>query len=481
MSEASAIAPAPAPAAAPSGERRTTPPGLQELLDALADAGHEAWLSGQVARALFLGADGADARRADILTTAPEAAIAGLVRGFAGEGGTRPVPGGVRMAIPSGEWAIQITTLRTSLPPYRWFKERRLTGIERDLATREITLHAVAIARDGSPVDPFGGVADLRAGQIKTIVPHGQVFRESGRWLLKVARHVAWYGFPASAALVQSARRDAGGIMDVPSSEWRQALERILMSDHVMDGLNFLREGRILGYMLPEIAAMIGFHESCRVHHKDLWAHTIQVIHQAEKNAYVRWAALMHDIGKVPTRTVNRQGKVHFFRHEELGAHMFLGIAHRLQMSEEDAERIHYIIRNHSRVNLYESSWTDSAVRRLIRDCSERLGELMAFSRADFTTKRADRAAELRRQLVELAERIERIQAEDARICPLPSGLGQAIMEHFQIGPGRHIGDLRAWLEAEVEAERVAAGGDSEVYLQHIDAHRDRAPLPDAP
>jgi len=258
------------------------------------------------------------------------------------------------------------------------------------------------------------------------------------------------------------------------------ALGRILMSDHVMAGLNFLREGRILGYILPEIAAMIDFHETCRVHHKDLWAHTIQVIHQAEKNAYVRWAALMHDIGKVPTRTVNRNGKVHFFRHEELGAHMFLGIAYRLAMSDEDMERIHYIIRNHSRVNLYESSWTDSAVRRLIRDCGERLDELMAFSRADFTTKRVSRAAELRRQLVELEQRIDQLTAEDAQVCPLPSGLGQHIMTYFKVAPGRHIGEIRVWLEAEVEAERIPAGGEPEVYLQHVEAHREQFSWPDS-
>jgi poly(A) polymerase len=457
------------------------PSELQILLDAISRAGHSCWLSGEVVRALVLGADGSGARRVDILTTAPEESIAGLVRRFAEEGGTRSVPGGVRMALAKSSSTIQITTLRTSLPTYRWFQEQRLEGIERDLATREITLHAIAIASDGTLVDPHGGVEDLRAGQIKTIVPHGQVFRENGRWLLKVAQHVAWYGFPASAGLLQSAIRDAGGIMDVAPREWCVALGRILMSDHVMDGLNFLREGRILGYILPEIAAMVGFHESCRVHHKDLWAHTIQVIHQTEKNPHVRWAALMHDIGKVPTRTVNRDGKVHFFRHEELGAHMFRGIAHRLEMSEEDEERIQYIIRNHSRVNLYESSWTDSAVRRLIRDCGDRLDELLAFSRADFTTKRASRAAELRRQLVELDERIASISAEDARRCPLPSGLGQHIMKHFQVGPGRHVGDARAWLEAEVEAGRVPAGEEPEVYLEHMEAHRDQVPLPAAP
>lgn len=367
-----------------------------------------------------------------------------------------------------GERVIHIVPIRTGAPPYRWFKETRLTGLDLDLATREITIHALAMDAMGTVHNPFGGLQDLRTRTIGTIIPENRVFRESGAWLLKIAKYVAYYGFEPRRELVRAAAQYAGNILDTPRQTWKAELEKVLLASHVMDGLQFLHDSQVLPYLLPEVEAMIGFHKSCSLHHKDLWDHTKKVIHQAERNAVVRWAALMHDIGKVWTRSVTNDNKVHFFRHEDLGALLFEGVAHRLQLDPEEAARIEYVIRCHSRVNLYETEWTDSAVRRLIRDTEGHLADLIAFSKADFTTKSEVKSQQLRRQIAELERRIEEIQHADAIIPPLPSGLGNVMMESFGLGPGKHIGQLRQWLETEVEQQRIAPHQPAEAYIQYL-------------
>jgi poly(A) polymerase len=182
----------------------------------------------------------------------------------------------------------------------------------------------------------------------------------------------------------------------------------------------------------------------------------------------------MHDIGKIWTRTVNRERKVHFFRHEEFGAMLFLGVAGRLQFDDAFRDRVDYVIRNHSRVNLYDSSWTDNAIRRMIRECGDHMDELVMFSSADFTTKRESKARELRRQLAELHDRMEKIAREDARKPPLPKGIGNAIMEEFSVPPGRELGALRTWLESEIEEGNLAAQADPAIYLKHLSLFPDK-------
>ena len=210
---------------------------------------------------------------------------------------------------------------------------------------------------------------------------------------------------------------------------------------------------------------MVGFHSTCRVHHKDIWDHTKIVTQKAAPNLVVRWAALCHDIGKVWTRRVNKQSKVHFFRHEEHGAMLFESIGYRFGLTEELIGRVSYVIEQHSRVNLYEEEWSDSAVRRLIRDTEGRLGELILFSRADFTTKHKGRIAAIHKSLAELEQRIEEVRALDARVQPLPTGLGNAIIERFGLRPSRLVGDLMKRLEAQVDAGVLPIQGDDSVYL----------------
>lgn len=246
------------------------------------------------------------------------------------------------------------------------------------------------------------------------------------------------------------------------------ALDRILVGEHAPDGLRLLERTGVLGLLLPEVQSLVGFHRSCPAHHKDLWDHTLRVLDRLEADADLRWAALMHDAGKVPTRRVDERGRVQFLRHERVGAWYLRGVAGRLAMPSARTERIAFVIEQHGRVNAYAPDWSDRAVRRLMREAGEALDDLLAFSRADFTTGRRERARRIRSNLRELEQRVERIRREASEQPLLPRGLGHAVRDELGIRPGPELGDWIAWLRERVGAGELPPRAATEVYLQAV-------------
>ena len=343
-------------------------------------------------------------------------------------------------------------------------------SLEQWLQARGVTVDAIAVGVDGQIVDPCGGVADLEAKRIQGTLPTDRLFREDPMSLFAVARVVATTNWVPERQMQRLAFRDSGNLLDTrtDSHRWGESMNVVLLGPFLIAALDWLEDTRALAFTLPEIAAMIGFHKSCAVHHKDLWDHTKIVTNRAVPNLVVRWAALCHDIGKVWTRSVDKDGKVHFFRHEDHGALLYESIAHRFSLDDELTERTSYLIKNHSRVNLYRHDWTDSAVRRLIRQTQGHLSELLSFSAADYTTKRKERIQEMKRLLGEIRARIEHITAQDAKQPPLNKGIGSAIMECFHLRPSRTVGDLKDLLEKTIDEGQLPERADDAVYLEWL-------------
>jgi poly(A) polymerase len=186
----------------------------------------------------------------------------------------------------------------------------------------------------------------------------------------------------------------------------------------------------------------------------------------------VRWAAVLHDIGKVPTRRFLPGGKVTFHGHSEEGVRMFRrGVVHRIGFPDELRQRVEVLILHHLRPGQYDGSWTDSAVRRFHRDMEPFLGDLLDLGRADVTSKRPGKRARCLRMMSELARRIEALAAEDAKPKPLPPGLGNTLMEALGLPPGKHLAELRSRLEALFEKGEVEGGREADYYLAVV---RDR-------
>lgn len=250
----------------------------------------------------------------------------------------------------------------------------------------------------------------------------------------------------------------------------RSRLDRVMMGRDPEGGLDALLAAGALDAMLPEVSAMVGFGDG-EWRHKDVWKHTKQVVRQAVPRIEIRWAALLHDIGKVKTRSISATGEVHFFGHAEVGARMFDRMERRMRLFTKDESlrgSVRFLILHHLRAAQYEESWTDSAVRRFAREMGGNLDDLLCLSRADITTKRPEKKRRGLQNISNLAERIRKLAAEDAIVPPLPGGVGDEIMKAFGIPPSRLVGELKRSLELAIEAGEIAPHLESAAYVQFL-------------
>ncbi|MCU0660712.1 MAG: HD domain-containing protein [Myxococcota bacterium] len=249
----------------------------------------------------------------------------------------------------------------------------------------------------------------------------------------------------------------------------KRELDELLMAPRPDRGLEALRRSGLLPEILPEVAALVGFGEGIR--HKDVWEHTKKVVRQSRCRLVLRWAALLHDIGKVPTRRFESDGQVTFIGHPEAGARMFRKIARRLAFPSEQAALVRFLIAEHLRASAYQHDWTDSAVRRFAREAGDSLEDLLDLARADMTSKYEEKVRRGLALIDSLASRVAQIQAEDSKPAALPKGLGNAILARYPHRPGRWLGALMQRLCEEVEAGNLGLQAQAEHYLEAIDAH----------
>ncbi len=256
----------------------------------------------------------------------------------------------------------------------------------------------------------------------------------------------------------------------------RLPLDELMTARHADLGLDALLASGFLDSLLPEVEALVGFGDG-EWRHKDVWKHTKQVVIQSVPKLEVRWSALFHDIGKTRTRSVSPNGEVHFFGHAEVGARMFNKMERRQPLCAADQslqDEIHFLVLHHLRAACYSPTWTDSAVRRFAREMGPHMQDLLSLSRADITTKRPEKKRKGLNLIHQLAERALILQVEDAKVAPLPKGLGAALIEEFALPPSQLIGQIRRALEAACDAGELQAGEDIAYYVRVVarDPHR---------
>jgi poly(A) polymerase len=274
------------------------------------------------------------------------------------------------------------------------------------------------------------------------------------------------------AALQALAQRDAHAV--------RERLDRVVMGEDPEAGLDALLATNALAALFPEVSAMVGFSDG-EWRHKDVWKHTKQVVRQAVPKLEVRWGALFHDIGKIKTRGIGPDGKVHFFGHAEVGTRMFDKLERRMPLFTDEPtlrDTVRFLILHHLRPNQYEEGWTDSAVRRFARELGVHLDELLCLARADITTKRPEKKRRGLENISHLAARIRTLAEEDAKVPLLPSGVGDDIMRAFELKPSRLIGEIKRALEQAVADGQVAPYQDSAAYIEFIRSNREKFGLP---
>jgi poly(A) polymerase len=285
------------------------------------------------------------------------------------------------------------------------------------------------------------------------------------QWALEQAEHRSGEPTPpeaSSAEYRQAAQHHR--------AELRELVDQVVMTEDADRGLSALLECGALEALLPAVVRMVGFSDS-EWRHKDVWKHTKQVVRQAVPRLAVRWAAVLHDIGKVKTRSIGGGGQVHFFGHAEVGARMFDKMERRTALFADDPElkaSVRFLVLHHLRASQYRTSWTDSAVRRFAREMGCHMDDLLCLSRADITTKRPERKRRGLRQINELQSRVSELAALDAHKPPLPKGVGGSIMEAFGLPPSKRIGDIKRNLEQAVAAGQIDAHQEAEIYVDFL-------------
>ncbi|GAB4511482.1 MAG: hypothetical protein Tsb0020_29300 [Haliangiales bacterium] len=269
--------------------------------------------------------------------------------------------------------------------------------------------------------------------------------------------------WPADA-VTRACREEVAMLEHAPGPELVEALGEVLLGRDVDAALQWLFSIGAISLLLPEVAATVDLAQEAGRRHKDVWEHTKLVVKQAVRRPAVRWAALLHDIGKVPTRTFTNKG-VHFHGHAEVGARMFDKVSRRLPFDNQLRRKIRFLIKYHLRSAQYDPGWTDSAVRRFHREMEEHLTDLLDLSRADITSRRPGRRRALLRQISQLSERIDAIVAADSKQQPLPKGLGLEIISHFRIPPSKRVGDIMQQLKDCVEGGQIEGQREHGYYL----------------
>ena len=439
----------------------------QPLAERFERAGNHLYLVGGIVRDLLLGRD-IERPDLDFTTDARPPEIKELLSGWADSVWAQGERFGTIAAKKNGR-TYEITTHRAEVysPDSRKPSVEFSDQIEADLSRRDFTVNAMALcltAGEPTLIDPFDGAADLVAQRLRTPLSPEISFGDDPLRMLRAARFIAGYDFEPDQDLLDAVAAMHDRLSIVSSERVRDELDKLIVTNDPSKGLWFLVDTGLIDEFLPELPQMRL--EQDPIHrHKDVLAHTIAVINnvkprnaKGEPNRITRLAALFHDVGKPKTRAIGDNG-VSFHHHEVVGARMTRERMRALKYSNDDVEAVTKLVYLHLRFHTYSMGWTDSAVRRFVRDAGPQLDELIELTRCDCTTRNKRRADELARRMDRLELRIKELQEQEQLDAMRPDLNGEQVMAHLGIGPGRDVGQALNFL-LELRLEEGPLGED---------------------
>ncbi|MEW1834970.1 CCA tRNA nucleotidyltransferase [Microbacterium sp. NPDC079995] len=330
--------------------------------------------------------------------------------------------------------------------------------LEQDLVRRDFTVNAMALRIPGpSLVDPTGGVEDLVGGSLRTPTDPDVSFGDDPLRMLRAARFASQLGMDVHPATLEAMSRLAPSLSIVSPERIQGELVKLLSTDAPDRGIRLLVDTGLMALFLPEVPALrleVDEHH----HHKDVYEHSLTVLAQAidlEKQRHpgqapdvtLRLAALLHDIGKPATRKLEPGGAVSFHHHDVKGARMARKRLQALRFDGATTDAVCQLIEQHLRFFGYaEGAWTDSAVRRYVRDAGEQLERLHILTRADVTTRNKRKATRLRTAYDDIESRIAALAEQEELDAMRPELDGNRIQEVLGIRPGREVGEAYRFL-----------------------------------
>lgn len=426
------------------------PAQLAELFTA---AGHRLFLVGGSVRDAFLEREvGEEELNYDFATDARPDRIAELLEPWADVVYTVGATFGTVAARKDGR-VVEVTTFRNevyrddSRKPHVTFSD----DIETDLSRRDFTVNAIALSlMDMQPIDPHGGLADLAAGVLRTPLDPEISFSEDPLRMLRLFRFQASLGFEPEPEAVDAVARLGDRLEIVSAERIRDELSKLIVAPAPGAAVVGAVASGLADHFLPELPAL-AMEQDPEQRHKDVLAHTLAVVDKASSELVLRLAALFHDVGKPATRQFGPDG-VSFHHHEVVGARMTRRRLKALRYPKEVVEDVARLVFLHLRPHTLKMGWTDSAVRRYVRDAGELLPRLNELVRCDVTTVNPRRQRAIQSQIDELELRIAELGAKEEIARLRPPIDGHQVMRYLGIGPGPEVGDImEAMLERRID------------------------------
>lgn len=454
---------------------------LEILFSLFREKGEELYLVGGYVRDLLLGLETGDY---DFATSArPE-----VTKEILESRGFRAIPIGMEFGTVAavinadrGTAEAQITTYRCNESYRKGSRHPDVvfgTSLEEDLVRRDFTVNAMAMDENNNLIDPLGGREDLKSGILRTPMDPEETFSEDPLRMLRAFRFACRLGFSIQEKTLEAIGKQHHRIMDISRERWKLEMNSLLSAEdgeEVSRVLQLMRGTGILQDMIPQFTAMFmqdGIPQG-RAHYGDVWEHTLDVVKKTEGgSACLRWAALLHDIGKPSCRTVDDDGSIHFYGHEKTGYDCAAETAGMFRFSGKEKKCVSFLVKNHMRPVLYSGEWSDRAVRKLAVESGEYLDLLLDLASADIAAHAEPYARGGAERIAELRERL-RILTPDAVRRLLPGDLGKMLMQKADGNTGSYpeIGIILSNLEELVHQGILPEMAPPRVYLDYLAEH----------
>ena len=376
--------------------------------------------------------------------------------------------------IPGNEIQIEVATARKENYEGNSRKPSEIiyTDLEGDLLRRDFTINAMAMNITpllfGELTDPYGGISDIKKKVIKTPFDPDETFSEDPLRMMRAAYFASKLGFKLDESCLRSIKRQISRIGIVSTERIRDEFIKILTTDKPSIGLVILQKTGLMKTVFPEINVMYGMDQTPEWHHKDIFAHTLQVVDNSAKlsdKMKIRFAALVHDIAKPITRRVDKEKGYTFHGHDAIGGKMIDTVAKRMKLSNDLKDYLKKLTLLHLRpIALVKNIVTDSAVRRLMVAAGEDLEDLMILCRADITTKNPKRVKRYLKNFEKVEEKMANVNKKDKMVAFQSPVRGDEIMSICGLKEGTKVGVIKKAIE-----EAILEGLIDNTHSQALD------------